>query len=443
MSGKKLPLGARIGLAVLSAVLGLALFLCTVVTLLIADVRVITSENSIRQLTKLALGSPQRVHSVVSVYRGAVGVPYTAGPRLEESTGINSEVTDGLIDLLYEGLKDYMGDRMTMTQAELEAVIDQSTVKDFIADKAAALVSDYIIGEVTATIDGEEIKELLQENQELIEQVIGQPLPAEVLDQIVQVVETNEVVQKLEKEGLAGFIDAMGGDLTDEGAQSGTAKPRDPNALGKQMGELFGNVEMADTIASISSSLTGGELEGLGSISDVLTLLRAATSVGKLVWGIVICLVLIAAILLVNIRQLNKGLRRSGIPLLLAGFVFVADLVALFVPSLFTGMQLQLVRQVLVMTAGVNGAAFGLGLAMIIAGFVVGSLAKKNAAKAAAQPVAVAVGAPLEASEEAVAEISEESPVEAPGEATEEAAEEAADEVTEEAAEGSDTPENK
>lgn len=404
MSGEKLPFGTRFGLAALSFVLGLVLFVCTVVTMLIADVRVITSEEGIRQLTKMALGSPQRVHSVVSVHRGAVGVPYAAGPRLEEeNAGASSEITDMLIGFLYDGLKDYMGDQMTMTREELEAVVDQSTVKDFITDKASSLISDYITGEVTTTIEGEEIKELIQENQKLIEQVIGQPLPAEVVDQIVQVVETNEVVQKIEQEGLAGIVENMG-DALPEG---GGLKPKDPNALGNQMGEMFGDEEIGNTIGSISSTLTGGELEGLGSISDVLTLLRSVTSVGKLVLGIVICLVLMAAIVLVNIKQLGKGLRRSGYPLLFAGLAFVANLVVLFVPSLFVGMPLNLVGQVLRMTTGVNGAVFGLGLALVIAGIVVGSIAKK---KAAAQPVLAPVGAPAaeEVFEEAVAELAEE-----------------------------------
>lgn len=439
MSGKKLPFGARFGLAVASFVLGILLFASALVTLLIADVRIITSENNVRQLTKLALGSPQRVHSVVSVYRGAVGVPYAAGPRMEEEGGAtNSAVTDGLVGFLYEGLKDFMGDQMTMTREELEAVVEQSTMKDFISDKAASLVTDYIVGEVTTTIDGEEIKELLVENQELIEQVIGQPLPSEMVDQIVEVVETNEVVQKLEAEGLAGFIDELGGALPEGGDAAGDTlgglmKPKDPNALGNQMAQIFGNEEMAGTIANISSTLTGGQLEGLGSISDVLTLFRAVTSVGKLVWGIVICLVLIAAIILVNIKQLNKGLRRSGYPLMWAGAAFAADLVVLFVPSLFVGKELQLVRQVLLMTTGANATVFGLGLAMVIAGFVVGSITKKNAAKAD-QPVLAPVGVPAETMEapmDASEEASEEAPEEPAGE-TDEACEAAEETETEE-----------
>lgn len=351
------------------------------------------------------LGAPQRVHSVTSIYRGAVGVPNAVGPRLEEQSGaLGDMVTDGLVGFLYEGLQDFLGENMTMTQEELKAVVDQSTVKDFIADKAAGLVSDYVMGEVTTTISGEEIKQLIEENQTLIEQVVGQPLPAEVIDQIAQVVETNEIVQKLETEGLAGVIDQMGGAIPEEGGNAlGGLKPKDPNALGNQ---IFGE-EMGGTIAGITNNLTGGKLEGLGSISDVLTLLRSVTSVGKLILGIGICLVLMAAIILVNIKQLGKGLRRSGYPLLYAGAPFFANLVVLFVPSLFTVMPLNVAGQILRMTAVVNGTVFGLGLALVIAGIVVGIIAKK---KAAAQPVLAPVGAPAveEVFEEAVAELAEE-----------------------------------
>lgn len=422
MSGKKLSFGARFGLAVLSFVLGFALFLCAVATALIADVRIITSESGVRQITKTFLGAPQRVHSVTSIYRGAVGVPYAAVPRLEEQSGdLGNVVTEGLVGFLYEGLKDFLGEDMTMTQEELEAVVDQSTVKDFIADKAAGLVTDYVTGDITTTITGDEVKQLIEENQALIEQVVGQPLPDNVIDQIVQVVENNEIIQKLETEGLAGVIDQMSGAVPEEGGDAvgdalGGLKPKDPNALGNQ---IFGE-ELGGTVAGITSSLTGGELEGLGSISDVLTLLRSVTSVGKLILGIVVCLVLMAAIILVNIKQLGKGLRRSGYPLLYAGAPFFANLVALLVPSLFAVMPLNVAGLVLRMTAVVNGTVFGLGLALVIAGIVVGTVAKK---KAAAEPVPVSMGAP--AMEEAVAEMAEEAAEECEAKAEEAPAEEA------------------
>lgn len=443
MSGKKLPFGARFGLAVLSFVLGILLFASAVVTMLIADVRIITSENNIRQLTKMLLGSPQRVHSVVSVYRGAVGVPSAAGPRMEEeSAGASGQITDMLIDFMFQGLKDQMGDQMSMTQEELEALVEQSTVKEFITDKAASLVTDYVTGEVTTTISGEEIKELIEENQDLIEQVVGKPLPSEVVNQIAQVVETNEVVQKIQQEGLAGIIEDMENVLPENGGAAGGVlgglRPKDPNSLGK---EIFGD-KMGDTIANISSTLTGGKLEGLGSISDVLTLLRSVTSVGKLIAGIAICLVLMAAIIFANIKQLGKGLRRSGYPLMWAGSAFAMNLVVLFVPSLFdpnvlvflppaVGAILQPVRHVLLMTTAVNGVAFGLGLGLVIAGFVVGSIAKKNGKKAENQPVFAPVGAPVEMIVEAPVEVSEEAAVEVSEEAPEEVAEvcEAAEEA--------------
>jgi len=274
------------------------------------------------------------------------------------------------------------------------------------------------------------------------------------------VVETNEVVQKLEEEGLAGFIEELGGAIPEGGGASpeggmspdggvspdgggalggalgGILKPKDPNALGNQMGEIFGNDEIGEAIGDFSSTVTGGEIEGLGTISDVFAVLRAVTSVGMLVGGIAICLVLIAGIILVNIKQLNKGLRRSGLPLMFASLGFAADLVVLFVPSLFEGMEMQLVRQILLMTTGVNGVVFGLGLAMVIAGFVVGSIAKKNAARAVARSVPATVGAPVEilmdapvaAPEEAPAEVSEDVPAE---ETAEESPEEPAEEVAE------------
>ena len=421
MKQKKLSFGIRFLLWAVSLLLSIALFASVIATALVADVRVVTSKDNIRNFVVQLLSEPVQLHGRAPLRQGAgsirvalpaapsFNIPHrdnsiTQGLGLAASLGFN--VTEQMIDLFYDQLQSQMGEEATITKEELTDLVEQSTLTDFLADKAADLVVDYVTGEVTTTFEPEEIQALIVENTELIEAITGEPLPEEVVTQIVETITTNEVIQKVEEKGLAGLIEmATGGDTTNPDGEPILTPPSD-NMLGEQLGSLLGgseeNNQVADSIASVTQTLTKGELNGIGNVNDIVTLLRSVTSIENLLSCIAVCVVLMLLILLVNIRQLGKGLRRCGYPLLLAGLMVFPCLMATNSPEMWTAIPaMTVVRDILAMVTGVNALVFGLGLLFVIAGIVVGCITKRKLA-IAAQAAPVAAEAPVAVTDAAV-----------------------------------------
>lgn len=461
MKQKKLPLGARFGLWVLSFLLGILLFVSVVTAELIADVRVVTDRDNIRDFVVQLLTDPVQLHGRTPLRQGAGGVrlslpsapsfnmprrdntsTQTTIPNLEGIEGIEGiediqnqqglssslgiNLTEQMIEIVYDQIQTHLGEDSAITKEEITELVEQSTVTEFIAEKAADIVADYVTGEITTTFEPEEIKTLIETNKELIETVVGEPIPEEVVTQIVETVKTNEVVQKVEEKGLAGVIEmSSSSDSTTPDGEPALTPPSD-NMLGEQLGSLLGSSEegskqVADSIANVAQTITGGELTGVKNINDIVTMLRAATSVQNLVVCMVVCVVFMLLILLVNIKQLGAGLRRCGYPMLFAGVMVIPCLLATYAPDMWTGdAYLSIAQQVLSMVTGINALVFGLGLLFVIAGILVGSITKRKLAAtvAVAADVPVAVVADS-AAEELSAEL-EETPVDAPAEATEE-----------------------
>ena len=446
MKQKKLSFGIRFILWAVSLLLSIALFASVIVTALVADVRVVTAKDNIRTFVVQLLSDPVQLHGRSPLRQGTGSIrvalpaapsfniprrddPLPQGLGLASSLGFN--VTQEMIDLFYDQLQTQMGEETTITKEELTDIVEQSTLTEFITEKAADLVVDYVTGEVTTTFEPEEIQTLVEENKELIETITGEPLHEEVITQIVETVTTNEVVQKVEEKGLAGVIEMASGsgDATTPEGEPLLTPPSD-NMLGEQLGSLLGDSKeeggnkVADSIASVTQTLTNGELNGIRNVNDIVTLLRSVTSVQNLTSCIAVCAVLMLLILLVNIRQLGKGLRRCGYPLLLAGLMVFPCLMATCSPEMWTSAPaLTVVRDILAMVTGVNALVFGLGLLFVIAGIVVGCITKHK--------LAVAAKTALAASEAPV--VIEEAPVAVTGVAVDEEQAAVAEEPAEEA----------
>ena len=268
---KRLSLGARIGLSVASAVLGFILFVAILATTLIIDIRVGTSENTINEVVHALLSSPEHVRVKAPVAAGQGGLRIAPRPgrtyqmvRREEPDDVAEDLTTQLIGMLYEELGNQIGEEMPVSLEEFTSLINESTAKDYIADKTAGLITDYFNDEITTTFKAEEILALIEENKELIETIVGEPLPEDVAQQVANVFVENTIVQKVEAEGLKGFMEMMS-EMEGENGNSG------PNWL-----------DILDT---------------------VVTALRTVSTTNNLVLCIGICVVLMAAIFFINIRQ--------------------------------------------------------------------------------------------------------------------------------------------
>lgn len=412
---KKLSLGARFGLSVASFVLGILLFVCAITTALIANLQIVTSEENISGMIKEMMSAPAHVRPKAPITSGEGGLRIAPRirtyqmPRREEPGNVAASLTDQLIGMFYEEMTDQFEEEFPVSQEEFTQMINDSTVKDYIADKTAALITDYFNDEVTTTFEPEEVVQLIKENAELIETITGEPIPDDIAQQVAQVFDENEIVQKVEAEGLAGFMEASGMEIP---GLSGSGSSGEDTAEGSS-GSSF-------------------------NIRDIINAMRAFASTSNLIIGIAVCLVLMAAIILINCRQLGKGLRRAGYPLMWAGCLVILNILAKFQPDLWvitagddaamiatTNLILKLARYVLLQTAVVNIVVFGTGLALCIGGIVLSIVLRPKKS-----PVSVPT---TDETKELAAAIVDETPVEVPGEVVEEIAEEAP--VAEEAVE--------
>lgn len=422
---KKLSLGARFGLYIASFLLGILLFVTAITTALIANMQIVTSEENISGLIREMISAPAHIRPKAPIHAGEGGLRIAtntnrsyAMPRREEPSGVASDLTGQLIGMFYEEMVDQFDEEFPVSQEEFTQMINDSTVKDYIADKTASLITDYFNDEITTTFEPEEIVQLIKENSALIESITGEPIPDDIAQQVATVFDENEIIVKVEAEGLAGFMELLEG----------------------------GNSASPEGDAS-----EGADTEGQDSSFDIKTIvaaLRQFASVQNLVIGIAICLVLIAAIVLINCRQIGKGLRRAGYPLMWAGCLVILNLLAKFQPDMWVitagegesvnqtlNLVLKLARHILLQTAVVNIVIFGTGLALCIAGIVLPIVLR------AKRKTPVSIPASPE-TEELAAALVDETPVEFPCESADEApVEEVCDEAPAEETVEEDSPE--
>lgn len=422
---KKLSLAARFGLYIASFLLGILLFVTAITTALIANMQIVTSEENISGLIREMISAPAHIRPKAPIHAGEGGLrvaPNTnrsyAMPRREEPSGVASSLTDQLIGMFYEEVSGQFEEEFPVSQEEFTQMINDSTVKDYIADKTASLITDYFNDEITTTFEPEEIVQLIQENSELIETITGEPIPDDIAQQVATVFDENEIIVKVEAEGLAGFME-----------MTGTSIPGLPGG-------------------DASTDNAEDEAQNSINIRDIIDALRAFSSTQNLVIGIAICLVLIAAIVLINCRQIGKGLRRAGYPLMWAGCLVILNLLAKFQPDMWVitagegesvnqtfNLVLKLSRYILLQTAVVNIVIFGTGLALCIAGIVLPIVLR------AKRKTPVSIPASPE-TEELAAALVDETPVEFPCESADEApVEEVCDEAPAEETVEEDSPE--
>lgn len=377
---KKLSFGARLGLTVASAFLGLLLFFSVVATALIADVQIITSQDGLSGIIRTMMSAPANVRPQAPANISGEGL--RVAPRLnrmnqmvrfeeadpsEEDDAANAagdvaaDLTEQVIGMFYQAMGGMFGEDMQFTQEEFTQMVNESTVKDYIADKTAALITDYLNDEITTKFEVQEVVDLIHENSELIESITGQPIPDDIAETIGKAFDENEIIVKVEAEGLAGFMEMMGGGENPEG------------------GDAIGG--------------SNAVLDMLSTVKEVYATVSTIASTQNIVIGTVVCLVLMAAIVLINNQQLGKGLRRAGYPLLIAGSAVVLNILAITQPELFTinagagetasaagNMVLKLARHILTETATPNIIVFSTGAVLVIGGIVLGILLRPKKA---------------------------------------------------------------
>lgn len=431
---KKLPLGIRFLLALISLILCVALFATTLVTTLLGDLSVAFQKDNLKKLLTEALFTTSTIHRPAPQISGN-GTPGIRHPmqRLDDFTipegvtipegatipgdfvsGDLGDVLGGeggdssaLVEFIYNTVTEqFQGEDVVLPPLEeVQQFVEESTLDDFLADKSASLISDIITGENTTTITTEEIQTLLQENAQLIEDTFEVEISEDVITEVVAEIEKVEIVQQIQEEGVNSVLQ----ELVDNKVIT------IPGMLPSQ--------DLAPETPGEGSSVNTSTPD-MSSPMGIINALRSIVSTETLLAMIGVCLVLIGLLLLVNMKQIWVGIRDAGITVTVVGVIFSAiTFAAWFSEDMLkellaeAGPVAKIVLFIVNLTAPIHIGVLALGIVLIVVSCVVKSLLKKKALKAAAAaeiPAEEAAAIEEAAEEEAPAEeaaAEEEAPV--------------------------------
>ena len=333
MKQRKLSAGARFGLYVLSLLLGIVLFVSTFATGVLFSIRSVITEDNIRSAV--------------------------------QQSDIADSLAEPISEIIYENLEIVKEDGDVISREEMEEIVEESEIVDFIADKAALLVTDFMEGESNTILKKKEIIKLLDKNADVIEEIVGQRLTEEEQEEIADAFFENEMVKVVAKDGLQGVMDLM-----EEAPE-----------------ELF---PMEDLKPSELNVLT----TTMSTVSTVITTIRDFSTAKSLTLCCAVCLVLVVLIILVNILQLPVGFRRASYPIILVGTAAIPLLLVQAPIPLWDKIPgFGYVQSMVSPFTTVYGAILGIGLVLLIAGIVL-AIIKRSLKKVEAAPVAPVQTAP-------------------------------------------------
>lgn len=419
MNKKQLPAGVRVLLGFVSVLLCVVLFVCSLVTILVADLSLLTSKDGLQKLIQDVLFSTSAPAKPGFAPAGAL--PGRNPIRMDEpeAGGIDfggmdlsgivagGSPKDVIVEAIYGMLNQEFAGSSPISKETVSTFVEQSTLPEFVSDKISGMVVDVINGEVTTTITKAEVVQLLEENKTLIESTFQTQLSNDVVESVGDWVEDSNISQSLQQE-VAGIVGVE--PAPDDSQQEGGNPSGDPGSSGSAANKpVFrpSDLEVLDDV-------TAGNVADMG-VGEILALVRIITAPAVLIGCIAVCLLLSALLFLTNWGRPNAALRCSGISYFLAGLLFLLpSAVAQFAPSLFAGIGIagSAIRQVLALAGTISLGVTLFGLALIIGGAVWGSAIQKKRIAAAAA-TATAAGETSDLSEALLA-------AEAPAETAEE-----------------------
>lgn len=325
---KDLPIGVRVLLRVLCVLLCLCLCASVTATVLILDFRLVTSKDITRQIAgaMFSLCAPAR-HLPVSAAAGAM--PSAEVPEA------NAQTQQELVGWLYDTLKKQHGEELKVTQEQMQTFLDQSTTKEYLTEKVASYMDDFINGTDTTTITPEELEWLIDENNAAIEGQLGVQMDDAARQQVLS------------------FAEEM------------------------NIGEVI-RTEVIEKVENITISGDATDPASGYTVKTLMEDLRTYTSVTALIVSILVNLLLMAAMFFCNRMRLSGTLCSVGIPLTLVGALLtlaagVLQLIPSLLPSAVANAALVVVRTI----APVHYAVLGLGIAALIGAIVAKVLSKK------------------------------------------------------------------
>lgn len=331
------PWPLKILMELIAIILCLTLFVVTIVGALVMDLRVMTSKDGFEKiLTEL-------ITSTMSQPGNSAEAPAPNGSVTLLSNTSAASVSNPITDMVYDMLQDQFGQDLPLSKEEVSDFINNSTVKDFVADKVSGAFDDFINGTSNTTITKDEIVDLVKDNAPLIKETFGIEITEDQLGELESALDEVPILEELEKDGLMGFLEDNYLDADKESGDMGIA----------------GN---------------GGLADGLAAVKQIREYVQIITSNTALYSIAGVLAVLMLLILLVN-WTLPKTLSDIGITLLFAGLIlssvnFVAASGVLQIVLADQAAVIGLVTGILSSIAVVHYSILGTGAALILLAIV-------------------------------------------------------------------------
>lgn len=338
---KKPLFPVRVVFQVLSAILCFVLALSLAGTVILLDLKQMTSSDGLQTVIPALLSGNQSAQPQAAAGGYLVRLSDTQ-PAGDISLTPDMLTSSSLLtDYIYDIMQGSLGRETEISREQVQSFLDASTITDYASEKAASYISDAIRGEETTTITSDELMQLFEENSALLEEhfdvTITDEITGNLRTQVEKVVEENDI-----------------------------------NAAIRE------NVNQA-----LDTPIEGTDY----TAKDVMQAIGRITSAKTIAGALALCLVLCGLLLLLNYYRLSKGLRwiasactTAGLPLAIAALVLQVSpqLLAEAVPQLAQAGQS--IAALVSLIAPIHYGLLALGLALLVLSIVLSILGKARRA---------------------------------------------------------------
>lgn len=349
------------GIRLLGFLLALVLFAGTMSAIAIADIRIITTKENLTTIIRQALF--ERTTAVRAAIDGGKGAA-TARNRMNlamvklDEANASSDASQALVEWVYDTLMEQHGDELELTLENVEAFVEDSTLKDTIAQLGASLISDAYTGENTTELDQQTVRTLLEENADVIKEHFDIEISTETLDALTQTIVTNDYVAQIQEEGVESLL--MGKTPAGSGGNADT-NPGDAS-----------NAPQTPTPDAPNAGVSADR-----NLVELLQAFRDATSAMALLLSLGVVVLCVVLLLLIYRKWIWCAFGSIGWPLMLASVPYLLVTVpALWMKDLwnlifsFSSSVGAAARTIMELTAPVCIGTFALGFVLAVVGLV-------------------------------------------------------------------------
>lgn len=369
-------------LGLLVTILCIVLTLSTMITILVADVRTLSSKDGINTIISEFLKPSAPAGRPVAM----PGTPNTlyAPPKAMAELDMDALMAgdnSALVEWLFETMTEGMEEEVDVTLEQVEDFVSKSSLDDYLTEKSAGIVSDFLTGEKTTTFTMEEIQEQLEINADLLKETFDIEVSDEFIQEVKSAVEETGVVEQLNEDGLQAFLPA----------------------------EVLDEIEKTEEMSS--ADVLSGIMDGSVKVNfgTIMKLFRDLVSLQTLLICIGFCAVLIGLVFLCRWKRYYRAMIDIGITFTVTGAICMVPAVFYWVGK---DMLLSLLKDVKISTALLDslinqtypislGVLIG-GVVLLVAGIVLACVHKSRvkARLQAAEAKILEVAARTEAMEE-------------------------------------------